>query len=139
MKDLKTLRLTRGITQKQLASKTELTETTINNIETHKTIPQSDVRKRIEIVFAEKIDWLSTCGLKPVREKSWESAEQELRKALLNVSGLEAEQQKSFLLMVNEYLKTLVSLMVEEKQEKEKINISNNENDVKKRRRTNNN
>jgi transcriptional regulator with XRE-family HTH domain len=136
MKDLKTLRIALGISQKQLAAKSELTETTINNIERKYTRPQSDVRKRIEVVLGEKIDWLTTGGLLPVREKTWEQAEQELRKAFLNVHGLNEEQQELYLTMASEYLNSLKFLRGLEVQSKAKRTIPSSDNDII-RKRTN--
>lgn len=136
MKDLKTLRIALGVSQKQLAAKSELTETTINNIERKYTRPQSDVRKRIEIVLGQKIDWLTTCGLIPVRSITWEDAESEYRKSLLNVHGLNEEQQELYVEMSYEYMKSLIILRGIEKQTKAKRIILSKDNDVIKRKRT---
>ena len=137
MKDLKTLRIGFGISQKQLAAKTELTETTINNIERKYTRPQADVRKRLEIVLGEKIDWVTTCGLIPVRSLTWEQAEFDYRKSLLNVHGLDEAQQELYMEMSVEYLKSLIILRGLEKQIKAKKTIQSTDNDVIKRKRTN--
>lgn len=136
MKDLKSLRLERGLSLERLAAKSELTKTTLINIERKRTSPQGDVRKRIEIVLAEKIDWITTCGLIPVREISWEQAESEYRKALLNVHGLNEDQQELYLIMASEYLNSLKFLRGLEVQSKAKRTIPSKDNNVIKRKRT---
>jgi transcriptional regulator with XRE-family HTH domain len=136
MKDLKTFRVERGMSLEQLAAKAELTKATLINIERKYTRPQADVRKRIEIVLGEKIDWLTTCGLLPVRSVSWEQAESEYRKSLLNVHGLNEDQQELYMEMSYEYLKSLIILRGLEKQVKAKRIIQTNDNDVIKRKRT---
>ncbi len=47
----------------QLAEAAELTELTIFNIEHQITTPQMDVRRRLEIVFNQRINWLTTSGV----------------------------------------------------------------------------
>lgn len=111
MKDLKSIRIAMGITQQQLSVKTELSNITISNIENKVTIPQDDVRRRIEIALGCRVNWLKTLGLKPSFGKNWEALESDLRSLLNKVLSFSTLEQKQFIELVKIYIQTTETLL----------------------------
>jgi len=112
MKDLKSLRTYIGLTQSELADRSEIHEITICNVESQKGLPHSKVRKRLEIVFNERINWLATCGIEQPKEKvNWEEVENSFRKVLSLASGLKPVEREQFFLVAREYLNTFEKML----------------------------
>ena len=112
MKSLKTLRCDSGMDQRLLAERSEITLLTIQNIESGRTVPHPDCRKRLEICLGSRINWLKTTGIKPCKEKkTWEEVESALRVVLQLVTALPESEFAAFFTMSKEYILTLEELM----------------------------
>jgi transcriptional regulator with XRE-family HTH domain len=74
MHTLKSVRKTKGYTQKQVAKVTGISNVTISLIETGKHYPGAKTRHKIEQALNCKIDWLQSGAVK-LRDPNFNSAE----------------------------------------------------------------
>ncbi len=108
MDTLSDARKNKGLSQEGLADKCDLSQWTITQIETGKIAPRPESRKRIENVLGQKIDWLTTKGLRSFRQgemTSWELVEQNYRRALLEINCLSLDERSEFIKVARHYLK----------------------------------
>ncbi len=107
----------------QLAEAAELTELTIFNIEHQITTPQMDVRRRLEIVFNQRINWLTTSGVQTDGDQLlWEEVETAYRRVALQINQLPVQERSAFLQVAREYLND-IEVIVEEEEEKLNVNV----------------
>jgi transcriptional regulator with XRE-family HTH domain len=110
MKDLKTYRELKGITQQQLADATGLHIQTVFKLENARVMPDPLTRKAIENYFGLRINWLSTLSTNEGEQKSWEDCESDLRSVLCNAKRLAPKERKEFLNVVKDYASTLEAI-----------------------------
>jgi len=107
MRDLKINRKRRGWTQNQLAEEAELSNITISQIELGNVAPKAEVRRKIEKALGERVDWLTTRGLRtniPNKATSWELVEQNFRGALYMINSLQRDEIEEFFEVAQHYL-----------------------------------
>ena len=111
MRDLKTIRTNAGMTQLELAARSGITNVTLCNIETGNTIPQKQMRKTLESILCQKINWIATSGIPSDPEPvEWEDAELKLRSTIYEACGLSSDELKTFIQVMKEYTYTLENL-----------------------------
>jgi transcriptional regulator with XRE-family HTH domain len=108
---LKSYRQYKAISQKELADRVGMSNLTISNIEKQVAEPNDETRRRLEVEVGQRIDWISTLGLKEISKKSWEECEQDLRHAILQAQGLTELERKQFNLIAKEYLTSFENLV----------------------------
>jgi DNA-binding XRE family transcriptional regulator len=108
MKDLRTLREEKNLTQAELATRAGINKVTFNNIENHKTTPHASVRHNIELKLRQRVNWLTTCGLGLDRGKKevWEDIEANLRKVITNANMLSVQEREQFIAMAKAYIRS---------------------------------
>lgn len=111
MKTLKTFRENLGFSQRELADKVGLHNLTILNIENRNFEPTPESRSKIEYYARERINWLSTMGLKETPKKTWEDVEKGFRDALLQAYGLSKPERDQFLQIAREYITTFADMV----------------------------
>jgi len=111
MKDLKTYRDLKGLTQQQLADRAGVHSQTVFKLENGRSEPTDQVKKAVETALGVRINWLATLGIEGGELKSWEQCESDLRHVLLDVKRLKAEEFKAFLTVCHDYTDTLEAII----------------------------
>ena len=124
MRDLRTIRKQFELTEMELAERAEIDHLTVRYIENQKSRnPQADVRRRLEIVFNERIDWMKTGGIgKPIKIH-WEECETNLRKTLLKIAGLPKGEQDAMLMVARTYVDSLEEMIIHKIEEEENVKV----------------
>lgn len=104
--EIKKARKAKKLSQAKLAEIAGLSQVAISLIETGKTVPNAETRRRLEQALDCRINWLAAKGSRNFRKITlWESVEANFRKVIFDLNVLPRDQQTEFLNMARQYLK----------------------------------
>lgn len=103
---IKEARKLKKLSQAKLAEIAGLSQVAISLIETGKSEPNADTRRRLEQALGCRINWLAAKGQRNFRNGLlWEAVEGNFRKVIFDLNVLPRKQQQEFLHLAHRYLK----------------------------------
>jgi transcriptional regulator with XRE-family HTH domain len=99
MNSLKQTRVDRGIKRKDIANSLGINLSNLSPLESGKQIATALTRKRLELFFGQKINWLDTpfINTSPRYATEWNEVERAFRSLIRMIGGLRADEQKAFI------------------------------------------
>jgi len=115
MDNLTNTRKKKFISQSELAEAAEVSVMTLSFIETGKTTPNNETRRKIELCLGCRVDWLATIGFRQSQGEgeAWEQVEQDYRKSLQNIFSLPKQEQAEFIQVAIKYLTNIRLKIIE--------------------------
>lgn len=109
MKSLRQIRLSRGITLKDMEQSIGINVSFLSEIERGLRSPSILTRHRLNLYFGEKINWFDTVTLKPFKlyQTDWNSTEMEFRSLFRMICGLPTNERKEFCVTAIKHLTRL--------------------------------
>jgi len=109
MKSLRQTRIDKGISRKDIALSLGINLSNLSPLESGKQCPSVLTRKRLELFFGSKINWLDTPTINttPLYPTDWNSVERDFRSLIRSISGLRPEERNVFTNTAVKHLKKL--------------------------------
>jgi transcriptional regulator with XRE-family HTH domain len=106
---LKNLRLQAGLSQKQVSDLLGITVANISMVERGLSSPDPLTRKRLELFFNTKINFLDIPSIKtiPLSTANWDQAERDFRHLLRSIAGLPENEKNEFIKSATKHLRNL--------------------------------
>lgn len=107
MKSLRSLRLEKGWKQSDIQKQTGITQDWISEIERGLTSPSLYTRKKLEILFSQKINWLAVPVIRTasIFPTTWLECEREFKCLLRYAKGLPMDEKIVFIETIIIHLK----------------------------------